>query len=130
MRKSDFVTILLATVFLLTAWSGSWFEINAEGTYTEGLEREPTIRTQYMIDNSQESFEMSIENATPLLMYWIDREDVTTNQVSQNQPDTTIDNSENSQEDIGPCSGSCLDSARSLVGLTMATLLALSLIHI
>ena len=124
MRKSDFVTILLATVFLLTAWSGSWFEINAEGTYTEGLEREPTIRTQYMIDNSQESFEMSIENATPLLMYWIDREDVTTNQVSQNQPETPIDNSENSQEDIGPCSGSCLDSARSLVGLTMATLLA------
>ena len=60
MRKSEFATLLLAAAFLLMAWSGSWFEIVAEGTYNEGLDREPTIRTQYMIDNSQESFEMSI----------------------------------------------------------------------
>ena len=82
MRKSEFATLLLAAAFLLMAWSGSWFEIVAEGTYNEGLDREPTIRTQYMIDNSQESFEMSIENATPLLLYWLEREDVSQEQDS------------------------------------------------
>ena len=123
MRKSEFATLLLAAAFLLMAWSGSWFEIVAEGTYTEGLDREPTIRTQYMIDNSQESFEMSIENATPLLLYWLEREDVS------QEPDSPGENSSDipadtpsSEGNSDPCSGSCLDRARSLVGLTMLAL--------
>jgi len=123
MRKSEFATLLLAAAFLLMAWSGSWFEIVAEGTHTEGLDREPTIRTQYMIDNSQESFEMSIENATPLLLYWLEREDVS------QEPDSSGENSSDipadtppSEGNSDPCSGSCLDRARSLVGLTMLAL--------
>jgi len=123
MRKSEFATLLLAAAFLLMAWSGSWFEIVAEGTYNEGLDREPTIRTQYMIDNSQESFEMSIENATPLLLYWLEREDVS------QEPDSPGENSSDipadtppSEGNSDPCSGSCLDRARSLVGLTMLAL--------
>ena len=125
MRKSEFATLLLAAAFLLMAWSGSWFEIVAEGTYTEGLDREPTIRTQYMIDNSQESFEMSIENATPLLLYWLEREDVS------QEPDSPGENSSDIPADTpssdgssDPCSGSCLDRARGLVGLTMLALFA------
>jgi len=125
MRKSEFATLLLAAAFLLMAWSGSWFEIVAEGTYNEGLDREPTIRTQYMIDNSQESFEMSIENATPLLLYWLEREDVS------QEPDSPGENSSDIPADTpssdgssDPCSGSCLDRARSLVGLTMLALFA------
>ena len=123
MRKSEFATLLLAAAFLLMAWAGSWFEIVAEGTYNEGLDREPTIRTQYMIDNSQESFEMSIENATPLLLYWLEREDVS------QEPDSPGENSSDipadtppSEGNSDPCSGSCLDRARSLVGLTMLAL--------
>ena len=125
MRKSEFATLLLAAAFLLMAWSGSWFEIVAEGTYNEGLDREPTIRTQYMIDNSQESFEMSIENATPLLLYWLEREDVS------QEPDSPGENSSDIPADTpssdgssDPCSGSCLDRARGLVGLTMLALFA------
>ena len=123
MRKSEFATLLLAAAFLLMAWSGSWFEIVAEGTYTEGLDREPTIRTQYMIDNSQESFEMSIENATPLLLYWLEREDVSQEQDSpgENSSDIPAD-TPSSEGNSDPCSGSCLDRARSLVGLTMLAL--------
>lgn len=125
MRKSEFATLLLAAAFLLMAWSGSWFEIVAEGTYTEGLDREPTIRTQYMIDNSQESFEMSIENATPLLLYWLEREDVSPEPDSPggNSSDIPAD-SPSSDGGSDPCSGSCLDRARSLVGLTMLALFA------
>ena len=125
MRKSEFATLLLTAAFLLMAWSGSWFEIVAEGTYTEGLDREPTIRTQYMIDSSQESFELSIENSTPLLQYWLEREDVSPAPTNQNE-----NSSESSADtpsldgDSEPCSGSCLDRARSWVGLTMFALFA------
>ena len=115
----------LAGLFLLIAWSSTWFEIAAVGTYTDGLEREPTIRTHYMIDNSHESFEMSIENSTPLLLYWIEREDVSTEPTTQeeNSSDMPTDPS-SSDGSSDPCSGSCLDRARSLVGLTMLALFA------
>ena len=67
----------LAALLVLVAWSSAWFEITATGTYVEGLDREPTIRTQYSIDNDEQTFEVSIENATPLILYWMQREDVT-----------------------------------------------------
>lgn len=125
MRKSEFATLLLAATFLLMAWAGSWFEIVAEGTYTEGLDREPTIRTQYLIDSSQESFEMSIENSTPLLLYWLEREDVSPEPTNQNEnssePPADVPSGDGGSD---PCSGSCLDRARSWVGLTMFTLFA------
>ena len=115
----------LAGLFLLIAWSSTWFEIAAVGTYTDGLEREPTIRTHYMIDNSHESFEMSIENSTPLLLYWIEREDVSTEPTTQEGNSSDIP-TEPPSSDGGsdPCSGSCLDRARGLVGLTMLALFA------
>ena len=125
MSSSRPAVIALAGLFLLIAWSSTWFEIAAVGTYTDGLEREPTIRTHYMIDNSHESFEMSIENSTPLLLYWIEREDVSTEPTTQegNSSDMPTDPS-SSDGSSDPCSGSCLDRARGLVGLTMLALFA------
>ena len=76
MDSTRFTALALAAMFALISWSSPWFEITAAGTYTEGPEREPTIRTQYSIDNEQQTFEISIDNATPLLLYWIQREDV------------------------------------------------------
>ena len=125
MSSSRPAVIALAGLFLLIAWSSTWFEITAVGTYTDGLEREPTIRTHYMIDNSHESFEMSIENSTPLLLYWIEREDVSTEPPTQEGNSSDIP-TEPLSSDGGsdPCSGSCLDRARGLVGLTMLALFA------
>ncbi len=115
----------LAGLFLLIAWSSTWFEIAAVGTYTDGLEREPTIRTHYMIDNSHESFEMSIENSTPLLLYWIEREDVSTEPTTQEGNSSEMPTDPPSSDGgSDPCSGSCLDRARGLVGLTMLALFA------
>ncbi len=126
MSSSRPVVIALAGLFLLTAWSSTWFEITAVGTYTDGLEREPTIRTHYMIDNSHESFEMSIENSTPLLLYWIEREDASTEPTIQegNSSEPPATGTPSSDGGSDPCSGSCLDRARSLVGLTMLALFA------
>tara|TARA_Y100000746_G_scaffold70390_1_gene58625 strand:- start:413 stop:748 length:336 start_codon:yes stop_codon:yes gene_type:complete len=68
MNSRKLVVIALSGLFLLTAWSSTWFEISAVGVYSEGLEREPTITTEYIIDSNHESFELSIENSTPLLL--------------------------------------------------------------
>ena len=87
MRNSQFTTLLLATAFVLISWSGTWFEIPATGTYTEGLEREPTISTHYMIDSDMEAIDITIDNATSLLLYWMEREDVN-NGGEQQQPDS------------------------------------------
>ncbi len=120
--------LVLASLFVLMAWSSPWFEITATGTYTEGLEREPTIRTQYSIDNDQQTFELSIDNATPLLLYWLHREDVTPQAEPQTEPQsdqggeaTPRSPTERGQE---PCSGSCMDLSRDSLGVLMVAFLA------
>ena len=128
MRNSQFTTLLLATAFVLMSWSGSWFEITATGTYTEGLEREPTISTHYMIDSDMEAIDITIDNATSLLLYWMEREDVN-NGGEQQQPDSNSSESggdgqaATTSSDEEPCAGSCLDSARSAVRMSMLVFL-------
>ena len=100
MNSRKLVVIALSGFFLLTAWSSTWFEISAVGVYSEGLEREPTITTEYIIDSNQESFELSIENSTPLLLYWVNRENVSPEIDSEhNSSGSTGDNSEESTSD-------------------------------
>ncbi len=115
--------ILIVGLFLLAAWNSTWFEITASGTYTEGLEREPTIRTEYIIDNSQETFELSIENSTPLLLYWLQREDVSPGPANQ-EPTDSEPSSQDSPDRSDPCSGSCLNQTRGWVGAVMVSLFA------
>ena len=125
MQNKDKAALALTSFFLLMAWNGTWFEISASGTYTEGLEREPTISTEYTIDSEQESFEMSIENATPLLLYWVERVDVTANDEDwQSGSSGGNDESSNSEESQSSgCHGSCLDQSRSIVQLAMISLI-------
>ena len=117
------VAIALVGLFLVTAWYSTWFEITATGTYSEGLEREPTIRTEYIIDNSQETFELSIENSTPLLLYWLQREDVSPEPTNQ-EPTDSEPTSQTNSEGSDPCSDSCLGQARGWVGVVLVALFA------
>ena len=121
MRKSEFATLLLTAALLLMAWSGSWFVLTGTGSYTEGLDREPTIVVEYTIDASQESVSISIVNTTPLFQYWNNRETITN---PNEEGDDPGDEGSTDLEDPEPCSGSCLDRARSWVGLTMFALFA------
>jgi len=126
MQNKEKAALALTSFLLLMAWSGSWFEISATGTYAEGLERSPTISTEYIIDASQESFEMSIENATPLLLYWFEREDVTLD-VEESGNGSTNENSSLGAPDgtvERDCQDSCLDQARGAVQFVMIALLA------
>ncbi|MDP7446880.1 MAG: hypothetical protein QGF28_06760, partial [Candidatus Thalassarchaeaceae archaeon] len=122
MNRPQIATVVVAVAFVLMSWTSSWFEITATGTYTEGPEREPTIRTQYIVDNSQETFELTIDNATPLLLYWINREDVSSEEEqggSEERP-----GEEASKQSSEPCSGSCLDWVRSAVAIAMFVFVA------
>ena len=114
----------LAALLVLVAWSSAWFEITATGTYVEGLDREPTIRTQYSIDNDEQTFEVSIENATPLILYWMQREDVTRGADPQgDSPDGGSDGEKRDEgsEQAEPCDGGCMDTARNYLALLMGT---------
>jgi len=122
-RNRQLDAALAAIVLVMAAWGGTWFEVKANGVYTEGLDREPTISTQYIIDNEQEAFELTIENATPLLLYWIKREEVEI-ETQESEEDPLPENSgEKGSENRGTaeeaCSGSCLDLAREIISWSM-----------
>jgi hypothetical protein len=117
----------LAALLVMVAWSSAWFEITATGTYEEGLEREPTIRTQYSIDNEEQTFELSIENATPLILYWMQREDIAQGgEPSGNGSERPAAEagSESDGDDGEPCNGSCMERARNSLALLMVAFVA------
>lgn len=118
MKYTKPIVLVVSGFFILVSWSSIWFEISAVGVYSEGIDREPTITTDYIIDNNQESFELSIENSTPLLLYWINREDVSPGQIDS-ENSSSDSNNEKSTTESEPCSGSCLELARNIVKLTM-----------
>ncbi len=118
------VALGLAALLVMVAWSSAWFEITATGTYVEGLDREPTIRTQHSIDNDEQTFELSIENATPLLLYWMQRDHITqegesTGNTSDESSGEALGGGENEQAE--PCNGDCMGLARTSLSLLMAT---------
>jgi len=120
--------LLAAIVLVMAAWGGTWFEVKAVGVYTDGLQREPTISTQYIIDSDQESFELTIGNATPLLLYWLQREEVKP-EAREDDGETPPENREingpeNEDSLRDSCSGSCLDLARKVVSWSMLAYLA------
>ena len=55
------ISVVLTGLFLITSWTSTWFEISAVGIYSEGIEREPTIITDYIINNNEESLELIID---------------------------------------------------------------------
>ena len=122
------ISLVLAAVFLLMSWNSPWFEIEGRGTYSEGIEREPTIITTYSIDSSQQTLDVAIQNATPLLLYWLEREDVS------NQSENTQAGEEESEDDGNKaentsetCTESCLDLARNSLRILMVAFFAIML---
>ena len=103
------------------------FQIPATGTYVEGLDREPTITTQYYIDNDEQTFEISIENATPLILYWMQREDITEGGEPDDDPPEESSNEakeESEDERSERCGGDCMGRARTYLALLMVTFVA------
>lgn len=104
---------LLVCVLLSMAWNGTWFTVEGEGVYVEGLEREPTIWVNYTVDASEEVIEMEITNATPLLHYMNQRESITEPTPMESR-----------------CETGCVDRTRDVLALTFALLVLLQVLSI
>ena len=99
LQSKKALVIAVFFVFLSTGlWTSAWFEIDGRGTYTEGIEREPSIVIEYSIDSSQESISVSLENATPLLQYWRNRDTITDSNTATNQQQDSDSESSASDE--------------------------------
>lgn len=113
--RNESIPILLGFVVIATVlWYSEWLVLNGEGTYVEGLEREPTIEIEYTIDASQEIVSVSLKNATPLLDYWHNREVISgpDSGSSEGSDEPTSSDSEDS-------SSSNLDATRTFVMLML-----------
>ena len=110
--KKALVIAVLFVFLSMGLWTSAWFEIHGRGTYTEGIEREPSIVIEYSIDSSQESISVSLENATPLLQYWRNRDTITdSNTATNQQQDSDSESSANDEK------SSSLDTVRIVVSL-------------
>ena len=128
MENGHRISIVLATILLLISWNSPWFEIEGRGTYSEGLEREPTIITIYSIDSSQQTLDVSIQNATPLLVYWLEREDVSDqSENTQAGEEESEDGGNKAENTSDPCAESCLDLARNSLRVLMIAFFAIML---
>ena len=109
-----YVLLIIIILFSSSLWYSDWFEIEGEGVYTEGIDREPQIIINYNIDNSVELISVSIENATPLLQYWNNR-DV----VEPEGSNDTQDISENAAESAENSDKNNLDTTRNLIKIML-----------
>jgi hypothetical protein len=109
-----YVLLIIIIFFSSSLWYSDWFEIEGEGVYTEGIDREPQIIINYNIDNSVELISVSIENATPLLQYWNNR-DV----VEPEGSNDTQDISENAAESAENSDKNNLDTTRNLIKIML-----------
>jgi len=115
---------LVIIIFLSSSlWYSDWFEIEGEGVYTEGIEREPKIKVNYNIDNSVELISVSIENATPLLQYWNNRDVVEPEESNdkQNISEDMVESTENSDKDN-------LDATRDLIKIMLIVFIGMIII--
>ena len=113
LSASENSSILVLIFVVLTAglWFSDWFVISGEGVYTEGLEREPTILIEYTIDSSQESVSISLENATPLLNYWMERVEI------EADGESGSDNSNNAESGSDSEANPQLPLIRAVIGI-------------
>ena len=111
-RSKALIIAILFVSLSMGLWTSAWFEIHGRGTYTEGIEREPSIVIEYSIDSSQESISLSLENATPLLQYWRDRETITNTDTNDEQQQEN--DSKNTESDE---KSSSLDIVRIVIAM-------------
>lgn len=115
-ERSQPVPILLGFVLIASVlWFSDWLVLTGEGTYVEGLEREPTITVEYTVDASQEILTVSLRNATPLLEYWNNREVISNSDSGEGQ--STDETPSGGSDEKGGTSN--LDSTRIFILLTL-----------
>lgn len=116
-KAAAIAQLVAVVVFSLLCLSSAWFQIQAKGTYVEGIEREPTLWSNYTIGLESERLRVEITNATPFIVYMSERDIV-----SESASDDT------SQIEDG---GLSLDGARGVVkaGIALTIISFAAILH-
>ena len=75
-KPTPVIRLLVVIALAVLCLSSVWFQIESKGTYVEGIDREPTLWANYSIDGEVEVMELEISNATPLMLYWFERDNI------------------------------------------------------
>jgi hypothetical protein len=112
-KPASVIRLLVVVALASLCLSSMWFQIQAKGTYVEGIEREPTLWANYTIDGDVETIELEISNATPLIVYWLERDTIqdTNSSNSSNSENTT----NGSAQDENKSDESFLDLSRARI---------------
>ncbi len=78
-KPTPVIRLLVVIALAVLCLSSVWFQIESKGTYVEGIDREPTLWANYSIDGEVEVMELEISNATPLMLYWFERDNINNN---------------------------------------------------
>lgn len=114
-KKTSVIRLLVVVALAVLCLSSVWFQIESKGTYVEGIDREPTLWANYSIDGEIEVIELEISNATPLMVYWFERENIND---SNDSNSSNVDDSD-SKQDRSDASILNLERARIIVKMTV-----------
>ncbi|HIH82310.1 MAG TPA: hypothetical protein HA340_00015 [Candidatus Thalassarchaeaceae archaeon] len=114
-KPTSVVRLLVVATLAGLCLSSVWFQIQAKGTYVEGIEREPTLWANYTIDGDVEVIELEISNATPLMVYWLERDNVQDPNSSNSSNTENPNNGSEQDEEEGGDSFLNLSRARIIV---------------
>ena len=62
---SHAVAVLAVALLAMMMFDGIWYDVDARGTYSGSIEREPTLWANYTLDSQTEEIQLEITNATP-----------------------------------------------------------------
>ena len=101
---ASLLAVLAVAALATAAAESTWFSVHGEGTYTEGIARQPRFDVEYTVDAEMEQLDVHITNATPLLIYWNQRGEVQDSSAAYTADDYDADEN-----------GFDLDSAREMM---------------
>ncbi len=128
-KPTPVIRLLVVIALAVLCLSSVWFQIESKGTYVEGIDREPTLWANYSIDGEVEVMELEISNATPLMLYWFERDNINNNTNTSNS-NNTLDSDDGNEPNSSEESFLNLSRARIIVKLTVLLCCVLELLCI
>ena len=94
------VAVLAVAILASLMFDGIWYDVDARGTYSGSIEREPTLWANYTIDSQTEEIQVEITNATPLIYYFSVRDTINSENKSLSNNDESSKEEFTSMDDI------------------------------
>jgi len=104
MGKSRYIShalaVLAVALLAMMMFDGIWYDVDARGTYSGSIEREPTLWANYTLDSQTEEIQVEITNATPLIYYFSVRDTISSENESESNKEELNKEESISMDDI------------------------------